>query len=422
MYDTAKIIVKAGDGGNGCVGFHREKFVPLGGPSGGDGGDGGDVVLQAVEGQHLLRALHRRLRYEAGDGGDGELKKRTGHDGERRVIPVPVGTMVYTLTGAGEKELLGDLESSALEMVVVKGGKGGRGNVKFARSTNRTPLLSEAGERGEEMKLFLELRLLADVAIVGKPSVGKSSFLSSCSGAQPKVAEYPFTTLEPVLGLVERRGRDIVLVEIPGLIEGAHSGAGLGDEFLRHMQRTRAFIHLLDGTSATPLEDYRQIRWEMEAFDPSLLKRPEIVAINKIDLPEVQQRLEPLLQELREGGIDCLTVSAATHDGMDAVLDRAVQVLAEYEEPPAVEQAPVVLEPRTKGAAERVSVAKDAEVFVVQSARAERLVRKAHLGDWQVQVQLHAELQRMGVVGALERAGCKAGSMVRFGERELEWS
>ena len=272
----------------------------------------------------------------------------------------------------------------------------------------------------DEVELELELQLLADVAVIGVPNAGKSSFLQACSHARPDIAGYPFTTLEPVLGFVERRGKEFVVVEIPGLLEGAHTGVGLGDDFLRHMGRTRAVIHLLDGASEAPIGDYRQVREEMRLYDPGLVERAEIVALNKLDLPEVQGRREQVLADLKAMGIDAYCISAATHEGVDAVLDGALRMLAEQPVTPQTEERPVpVLTPKPRR--NRPQVERDGDVFVLHSQQAERLVRRVDLGDWQVQIQLWQEFKRKGIVRALEKAGARSGSVVRIGEHELEW-
>ena len=421
MFDTVTIHIKAGDGGAGCVSFRREKFVPRGGPDGGDGGSGGDVVLRVREGQHLLRALRYKPRYVAQDGSNGQGNGRTGHRGKDVVVNVPSGTVVFQVEKDGTRKMVGDLATATSEVTVATGGSGGRGNSKFASSKNRAPLLAEAGELVADMTFYLELKLLADVGVVGMPSVGKSSLLRMCSRATPEVAAYPFTTIEPVLGFVEGRGREFIVVEIPGLIEGAHQGVGLGDEFLKHMERTRVFMHLLDGSSESMVEDYRQLREEMRLFNEELLEKPEVVVVNKIDIPDVEVNLNDIKENLRLNDIDSQYISAATGEGVEDVLDRVATILATQPVAPSGPVEPIpVLQATARG--ERPSVTRDGEVFVLKSPRAERLVRRVDLGDWNVQVQLWAAFERMGIVRVLERAGARTGALVRIGEHELEWN
>ena len=368
----------------------------------------------------MLRAFRYKRRFVAGDGAPGGGNDRTGKDGEHHLVDVPEGTLVYEYAESGERRLVADLVGTGSEWTAATGGEGGRGNAKFGYSQNRVPLLAEAGEIVEEVELELELQLLADVAVIGVPNAGKSSFLQACSRARPDIAGYPFTTLEPVLGFVERRGKEFVVVEIPGLLEGAHTGVGLGDDFLRHMGRTRGVIHLLDGASDDPLRDYRQVREEMRLYDPALVERPEIVALNKLDMLEVQERRAQLLASLKEMGIEAYCISAATYEGVDAVLDGALRMLAEQPASPAPVERPVPAltpKPRRRGPV----VERDGEVFVLRAPLAERIVRRVDLGDWQVQVQLWQEFRRRGVVRALEKAGARSGSVVRIGEYELEW-
>ena len=277
----------------------------------------------------MLRAFRYKRRFVADDGASGGPNDRSGRNGEDYVVDVPQGTRVYAVGEGGDKRVLADLVDVNAVWTAARGGHGGRGNAKFAYSQNRVPILAEAGEATEEVELELELQLLADVAVIGVPNAGKSSFLQACSRARPDIAGYPFTTLEPVLGFVVRRGQEFVVVEIPGLLEGAHAGVGLGDDFLRHMGRTRAVIHLLDGASEDPLRDYCNVREEMALYDAALAQKPEVVALNKLDLPEVQERKAQVLEDLRGIGVDAYCISAATHEGVDAVLDGALKMLSE---------------------------------------------------------------------------------------------
>src|SRR5512135_1129302 len=289
FFDTAQIQVTAGDGGNGAVAFRREKYVPFGGPSGGDGGHGGSVILVVDPRLSTLSAFQHKTKFAARRGDNGRNKDQTGHSGADLRIPIPPGTVVRD---ADTGLLVADLTAPGAEVRVARGGRGGRGNARFATSTNQAPRMAENGEPGESRTLMLELKLIADVGIVGLPNAGKSTLLASVSAARPKIADYPFTTLEPYLGVATLDDETtLVLADIPGLIEGASRGAGLGHEFLRHIQRTRVLIHLLDGESADPVADYSQINSELALFDPRLAEKPQIVALNKIDQPAVQDRL-----------------------------------------------------------------------------------------------------------------------------------
>lgn len=280
--DYAKIHVKAGDGGNGCVSFRREKFVPRGGPDGGDGGNGGDVVVRADQNVSTLLDLRLRQHYKAGRGEHGQGKKKHGRRGERREIRVPLGTVVRD---AETGEVLADLTTGSQQEMVAQGGRGGRGNAQFATPTHRAPRYAEKGRSGEERRLILELKLIADVGLIGFPNAGKSTLISSVSAAHPKIADYPFTTLEPVLGIVRFGDFDsFVMADIPGLIEGAHRGKGLGDRFLRHVERTKVLLFLIDSTSEHPAEDLTILREELRQFNPGLVHKPWLVALTKADL------------------------------------------------------------------------------------------------------------------------------------------
>jgi GTP-binding protein len=331
--DEVKIRVKAGDGGNGCVAFRREKYVPRGGPSGGDGGRGGDVIL--VSSEHYNTLLHFRFNpeHKAERGRHGEGSNRTGRDGASIELPVPVGTLVYDAeTGA----LLHDFTRPGERFVVARGGRGGRGNARFATSTHQAPTEHEPGFPGEEKHLRLELKLLADVGLVGFPNAGKSTLISRISAARPKIADYPFTTLEPHLGVVEAgEGRSFVVADIPGLIEGAHQGHGLGTRFLRHIERTRLLVHLVDVSEASgrdPAHDYEVILRELTSFSPALAAKPMLVAASKIDIAQDPARVESVARLAQERGLPFLAISSVTGEGIPAL----VQTMAERVLAPAV--------------------------------------------------------------------------------------
>ncbi|MDD5082399.1 MAG: GTPase ObgE, partial [Dehalococcoidales bacterium] len=308
MFDKVEVLVRAGDGGNGVVSFRREKFIPFGGPDGGDGGDGGDVIIRADPSVDDLRMIARRRSYRAGDGGHGEGKKKHGRKGKDLVLAVPVGTIVRETipTGGG---FIADLEQLEQQVIVARGGHGGWGNVHFASATNQAPQIARKGEPGQETSIILEMRLIADAGIIGYPNVGKSSLLAAASAARPKIADYPFTTREPILGMVTVNEEIFVLAEIPGLITGAHLGRGLGHDFLRHILRTRILIHLVDGSAASPVEDMTRVNTELSLFDATLAQKPQLVAVNKIDLPPVRTRMTEIRDAFRSAGITPFFVS-----------------------------------------------------------------------------------------------------------------
>ncbi|HEX9117426.1 MAG TPA: GTPase ObgE, partial [Anaerolineae bacterium] len=334
QFDEAKIYVKAGDGGNGVIAFRREAHVPRGGPAGGNGGKGGDVYLVADRNVNTLLAFHKQVHFRAANGAAGSGKNQTGAAGADLTIRVPVGTVVYAAeTGA----LLGDLAAPDARLLLAQGGRGGRGNHAFRSPTNQAPRIAENGEPGPELWVRLELKLIADVGFVGMPNAGKSTLLAKVSAARPKIADYAFTTLEPNLGAVVVDNREFVAADIPGLIEGAHAGAGLGHQFLRHVERTRLLVHLLNGLSPDPLGDYEAINQELELFNPVLAAKPQIVVFNKIDLPEARAAWPAVRRGLAAAG-EPLAISALTGEGVDVLLRRIVAELAEMPAPaPAAE-------------------------------------------------------------------------------------
>ncbi len=317
--DESKIFVKAGDGGNGCCSFRREKYVPKGGPDGGDGGKGGDVIIQASPGVHTLLDQHYHPHYKAGRGQHGQGKNKTGKSGQDCIIHVPPGTVVKD---ADTGQVLADLKELYQSFKVAAGGKGGRGNARFATPTLRAPRYCEQGEKGQERSLVLELKLLADVGLVGFPNAGKSTLISKVSGARPKIADYPFTTLTPNLGMVSWKGTDFVMADIPGIIEGAHEGHGLGLRFLKHIERTSIITYVIDLASGRdPVEELETLKAELRNFSGSLEKRKHVVALNKCDIPQARNKGEIALNTLRQRGYRCIVISAVTGEGIDALLD-----------------------------------------------------------------------------------------------------
>ena len=330
MWDTATIYVKAGDGGKGAISFRREKFVPFGGPDGGDGGKGGDVYLEGDAGENTLIALRHRRRYRAGNGGKGTGRNCHGANGEDVVLRVPLGTVVKA-----DGEVRGDVVEDGQRMLVARGGKGGRGNACFATSVRQAPRIAEEGTSGGERRLDLELRLVGDVGIIGYPNAGKSSLLAAASHAQPKIGAYAFTTLTPNLGVATVGDETLVLVDEPGLIQGAHVGVGLGEEFLRHIMRSPVLLHLVDGSAEDPVRNWREVNAELVAYGEGLAEKPQVVAVNKMDLPEAREKWDEVQRAFASEGVEALPVSAVTRDGIAAVLAMVAEVVrqAKADEP-----------------------------------------------------------------------------------------
>ena len=420
MFDRVEIRVRAGDGGNGMISFRREKFVPFGGPDGGDGGVGGSVVLRVDESVTSLRRFRQKRLYRAEGGRNGGSKRKHGRNGENTILAVPEGTVVSYNMAVGTDAFIADLERVGEEVVVAGGGKGGRGNTHFATSTNQAPHIAQKGELGEEHSILLEMRLIADVGIIGYPNVGKSTLLASASAARPKIAGYPFTTIEPVLGQVEVGRQSFAMAEIPGLIEGAHLGRGLGHDFLRHILRTKILIHLISGVSASPAEDMIRVNEELVLFDPALARKTQIIALNKVDLPEVQARLDGIRDALSSVGIKASYISAATGQGVSGLMAETMRMLtrvATEEERIRVPKKVFRPQPRDAG----VIVRRVGDEFVLSVPELERLVAGAGVSDFELRWQMKRQLARLGVNKALEKAGVKPGDKIRCGNLEWEW-
>ena len=418
MFDTAEIVVRAGAGGNGAISFRREKYVAFGGPDGGDGGDGGNAIVVADPGITNLLAFHRKASHRAGRGEHGQGGKKHGARGKELVLAVPLGTMVLDAEHLGDDALLADLEEPGQQVVVARGGKGGAGNTHFASSTNQAPRIAQRGEPGEEKTLFLELRLIADVGIIGYPNVGKSTLLTTATAAKPRIANYPFTTKEPVVGVVEVGLETFVLAEIPGLIEGAHAGRGLGHDFLRHATRTRVFVHVVDGASESPVEDMVRVNTELDMFDAALGRKPQLVVVNKIDQPEVAERLPELRSAFGDVGTVPVPVSAATGEGVPELLDRAMQMLKQAGD--SGREVPAkVFRPRPRR--EAATAHKEGDTFVLHAPGLERIITRGDLASPAMRSQLNRQLVRLGLNRALAKAGARPGDKVRCGEMEWEW-
>ena len=421
--DTARIQVKAGDGGNGCISFRREKYVPRGGPDGGDGGNGGNVLLVATLGMSTLIDLRHNPRQVAENGGHGTGKQRDGADGTDCIVRVPAGTIVRD---SETTELLSDLTEPDEAVVVARGGVGGKGNARFKSSTFQAPRVAEKGEPGEEREISLEVKLIADVGLVGYPNAGKSTLLARTSAATPKIAAYPFTTLRPNLGVVRiNREQNFVLADIPGLIEGAHKGAGLGHQFLRHIERTKMLIHVID-LSATdgrdPIEDYEQLNLELEHYNELLTKLPQIIALNKIDMPDAAANLERVQEYF--GKRKVFPISAVTGEGVNALIQQAYRSL-QYLATRAQKEAETTIileqelppEPRA-----RFELAETQEGFAISGEEPRRAVLMTDMENEQALILLYRKLKRMGVINALERAGAVEGDTIQIDEFEFTYS
>jgi GTP-binding protein len=417
--DEVTIRVQAGDGGRGCVSFRREKYVPWGGPDGGDGGKGANVYLEATERKQTLLDFHYRHVFKAPNGTHGRGKNRHGRGAEDLILEVPVGTMVKD---PNSSEVVADLVRPGERWQAAEGGRGGQGNARFATATCRVPRFAQDGQPGEERDFRLELKLLADVGIVGVPNAGKSTLLSRVSAARPKIGDYPFTTLEPTLGVVLVDGQDIVLADIPGLIEGAHSGAGLGLSFLRHIERTRLLIHLLNGLSPDPVGDYDAINQELQLFNPQLAEKPQIVAFNKVDLSEVREEWPEVARALRARSVEALAVSAVSGEGVDTLLRLAAARLAELPAPlPLADVAPLAAV--SPEADKSFTIEREPDgAWRVRGRRIERIVVMTQWGYYDAVMRFQRILEALGITQALRESGIEEGDTVRIGEKELEWS
>ena len=415
--DETKIFVKAGAGGDGVISFRREKFVPRGGPDGGHGGQGGDVILTAERNLSTLHTFRHKHHFEAERGGHGSGRDKHGKNGASLHLRVPVGTIVRDVESG---ELLADLMTQAQTFVAARGGRGGRGNSAFVKPTNQAPRIAEHGEPGQQRALKLELKLIADVGLVGMPNAGKSTLLSVVSNARPKIADYPFTTLSPNLGVVAiDDDTTFVMADIPGLIEGAHEGHGLGDRFLKHIERTRLIIHLLDGNSANPLKDYETINVELAAFSPWLAQKPQIVVLNKMDLPQARKLWPRVRRKMESRGAPSAAIAAATHEGVRELIQQAAQALAQLPLETLTETP--VLRPEPPEDDFTVSRAGD-KIWRVRGKKAERMMAMTYWNEPESVERLQRILKALGVFDALREAGVKEGDAVRIGEGELEWT
>lgn len=422
--DQARIYVKSGDGGDGVVRFRREKYIPAGGPAGGDGGRGGSIYFVVDEGLSTLMDFRYRRKYVAPSGQAGQSKKMAGKDGEDLEIKVPPGTLVKD---AETGKVLLDLTIPNSRVLALRGGRGGRGNPHFTTSTRQAPSFAERGEPGKELWLKLELKLLADVGLVGYPNVGKSTLLSVVSAARPKVANYPFTTLTPNLGVVSLEpGHAFVMADIPGLIEGAHEGVGLGTDFLRHIERTRLLLHLVDAAGVDgrdPVDDYAKINEELRLYSPDLADCPQILVANKADLPEAEANLKRIEELAKAHGREFFVISAATNRGIAALMRRVDYLIREIKKAdPVVEPVQQLILPEEEVApVDEYTIVRDNEDYVVEGAGLDRLLRRLDLNNPEAITYLQNLFEKIGLYKTLAEMHVPEGATVRVGELEFEY-
>jgi GTPase len=426
LFDHAVITVTSGKGGDGAAIFRREKFVPRGGPYGGDGGRGGHVYLRADPGINTLLGFQHQRKFTAEPGGNGQKNNMHGHNGKDVEILVPIGT-VAKVTIDGEQYVV-DLDRPGQRLLAARGGKGGLGNVHFVSSTRQAPKIAELGEPGQSFNVELELKLIADVGMVGFPNAGKSTLLSVISAARPKIAPYPFTTLQPNLGIAEVGDQRFIVADIPGLIEGAHQGVGLGHDFLRHVERNRVIVHVVDAAGVDgrdPLADFAQIMEELRLYRPELLELPMVVALNKLDLPDAQENLARLRAELPVAAENLFPIAAATHEGVGPLLERVATILRELPQSPRT-----VVEPDEEALTWPVpyvdenlfAVTQERDGWRVRGIRIERLVAMTNFAQDEALDRVQRVLEASGISDTLIREGVQEGDTVRIGKAELIWS
>ena len=421
--DRTSITVKAGDGGNGKSAFRREKFVPKGGPSGGDGGRGADVVFVVDNNMNTLLYFRYHRRFKGENGENGDIKNQYGHNAPTCIVKVPPGTIVKD---ADTGEVIADLTAAGERVVVARGGRGGRGNAKFSSSQNRAPTFAELGEPGESRSLSLELKLLADVGLVGYPSVGKSSIIACVSAARPEIAEYHFTTLTPVLGVVRVDDeRSFVMADIPGLIEGAADGAGLGHDFLRHVERTKVILHVVDASGVEgrdPVEDYHRINAELKKYSEKIARRPQILVANKMDLPGAGENYARLEKLAAAEGIAIFPVSAATREGMAALIAETAKALDRYVEEPEKTDGIKIYDADKDEDPERITITRtDRGDFIVGGKALEKLVAMTNFGNDEALRRFQYIWRMKGIDSRLKKRGIKEGDTVHIGAMEFEF-
>ena len=423
MIDQVYINIKSGNGGNGAISGRHEKFVPRGGPDGGDGGDGGDVIFRGDTNINTLIGFRYKKIFKAENGSNGASAKKHGKNGKNIYIDVPVGTQITN----ENNEIIADITKHNQEEIIIFGGQGGYGNVKYTSSTNQFPVIAQNGEQGLEMNVKLELKVLADVGIIGAPNAGKSSLISFLTAAKPKIANYPFTTLAPVLGILDYRDVDMVIVDIPGLIEGAHEGIGLGHDFLRHIERCKVLIHLVDASEENPKKVFQNINTELELFSNEIRNKPQIIVFNKIDLDEVQVLQDDIVENMKSITNEIYFISAISGEGISEMMDKVIMTFEDFKLTQSYEvdntsisdeNIPIFQPlPKRRG----ISVYIEEEVYVVDSPGVERIATRIDYEDWMARMQFYKHLKTTGVVKALEDAGIKSGDTVRIGEVEWDW-
>jgi len=419
--DVANIYVKAGNGGNGAVSFRREKYIPAGGPDGGEGGCGGDVILEVDENIRTLMDFRYKRKYIAESGQNGSSQNRTGKDGENLIIKVPAGTIIKN-TDTGD--VIADLTKPGQTFIVARGGRGGKGNQHFATPTRQVPNFAKSGEIGEERNITLELKLLADVGLIGYPNVGKSTILSMVSAARPKIANYHFTTIEPNLGVVSvGEGSSFTMADIPGLIEGAHEGVGLGHEFLKHIERTKLLVHVIDiagSEGRDPIKDFYDINRELERFNSALSKKPQIIAANKTDIPGYEENLEKLTEEMKDKNIRVFPVSAAANKGLRELILHVWEMLNKIPDTVLVE-VPEQKKVYKVEEEEPFTIIKENGVFIVEGNWARRLVMSTNFDNYESLQYFQRALVRKGVIKSLEQMGIEEGDTVRIYDFEFDY-
>ena len=419
--DYAKIYVSSGKGGNGAVSFRREKYIAAGGPDGGDGGKGGDVYFEVDQDSNTLIDFRYKKKFKAQNGENGEGARKSGKSGEDLYIKVPIGTVVKD---AKTEEILADMSEKGQKTLVLRGGRGGKGNTHFATSTRQAPRFSQGGEEGEEKEIILELKLLADVGLIGYPSVGKSTILSVVTAATPKIADYHFTTLEPNLGVVKtKHGDSFVMADIPGIIEGASEGVGLGIQFLRHVERTRLLLHIIDVSGMegrNPVEDFYAINAELKKYSEKLASRKQIIVANKIDSMQDESLYKELEELAKKEGLEIYKISAATKQGVDELMDVVAKELKELPKEELIDyedRKVYTLEEEKEG----FEITREKDMWVVDGPSVQRLMSRVNLEDNESMYYFQKNLDALGVNAALKKAGVKEGDTVRVVDWELEW-